>query len=331
MAHQQPQKDIAAWQPSFGPVVLERDGEGKASRVRLSVLIDNPSTRIYLVGNFNNWGQSEGDLAGYELEHDEAHMMAHLETGALHHKDPYKFLVQQGAERLYLHDPAGVYFNDEGNTVFWDFDDPSAYKLAHPMTNNFERAVIVAQTDLPGLIVHWADSTGVCGRDVGTHGYYRFIAESGVLEHLKDLGFNTIQFLPFAQSIDGPNWKFRYLIPFQYAIQKNWGTPDEFAQMVDKCHELGIAVIGDFVISHFPHRDYKVFGVDGEVNGIHRWQNRHGVELYVREPTPWGSMRPDFDNPLVRQFMIESVLSFYEALPHRRLPYRQCRRYHPLW
>lgn len=310
MAHQTPEKDIVTWQPSFGSVVVERDGEGKAIKVRFAVLIDNPDVHVYVVGGFNNWGQADADLNGYELVHDENHMMAYLETTVVHHKDPYKFLMVQGESKRYMQDPAGVYFSDEGNTIFWDFDDPSAYKLTQPFVNTFNRPIIVMQTDLPGLIAHWADQKGVCGRDVGMHGYYRFIAESGVLEHIKELGFNTIQFLPFAQSIDGPNWKYRYLIPFQYAIQKNWGTPDEFALMVDTCHKLGIAVIGDFVVSHFPHRDYKIFGMDGETNGIHLWRSRHGYELYMKDQTSWGTMRPDFDNSFVRQFMIDSVLSF---------------------
>ncbi len=305
-----PKKKLSSWSPSFGPVVTKRE-KGKAKKVRFSVLVDNPKTRVFIIGKFNRWGK--GYLGDFELVPDDNFIFASIELDCVSHKDPYKFLVRQGTKEFVLQDPAGQYFDGDGNTVFWDFDDPSAYKQKHRFINTIERPTKIMQTDLPGLIVHWADKEGRCGRDVPKNEYYRFIADSGVLEHVKSLGFNTVQFLPFAQSIDGDNWKFRYLVPFQYAVQKNWGTPDDFAYMVDACHKLGIAVIGDFVIGHLPNKDFRVFGLDWQENGIHQWKNRHGVNLYMKEPTPWGTMRVDTDNPFVRQFFVESFLHFMKC------------------
>lgn len=309
LVDKKPEKDISSWESDFGPVVTKRE-DGKAEEVRFKVLVDNPETQVYLVGPFNDWGNK--DLEQYRLENDDYNIFAEIKSSAVKHKEAYKFYVKHGHKEIFMQDPAGHYFDDDGNTIFWDFDDPSAYQLKHDFIDTINRSTRVLQTDMPGLILHWADSQGRCGRDIEQKEYFRFIAESGILEHVKKLGFNTIQFLPFAQSIDGDNWKFRYLVPFQFAIQKNWGTPDEFRMMIDKCHELGIAVIGDFVIGHLPFKKYMVFGQDGEKNGIQQWYNRHGQRLYMKEETPWGTMRVDFDNKYIRQFIISSCLHFLQ-------------------
>ncbi|MGM5484389.1 MAG: alpha-amylase family glycosyl hydrolase [Nanobdellota archaeon] len=302
-------KDIDGWTSDFGPKVISR--KDKKTKVRFNVLIDNPNLKVFLVGNFNEWGKK--NLKEYELSHDKHSIFASIDK-EIEHKEPYKFLVFDGEKKFFIQDPAAPYFDDNGNSVFWDFE--KGYKKRYGFINNLHRSVKVLQTDLPGLIAHWADKDGVCGRDVKEKDYFSFVADSGILDHVKKLGFNTIQFLPFAQSIDGDNWKYRYLVPFQFAIQKNWGNPDEFMRMIDECHKRGIAVIGDFVIGHLPYKDFRVFGQSSEHNGLHHWKARHGYELFMKEPTAWGTMRFDFDNKYVRQFIVSSCLHF---LKHYRI------------
>ncbi len=302
-----PKEDISGWVPDFGPIVIRRKA-GIAEMVRFRVLIDNPSTKVYLVGPFNKWGRD--NLEMWELEHEEHDVFCHIDSGAIKHGEPYKFLVKQGDKDSFMQDAAGHFFDKEGNAIFWDYDDPSCYQMEHSLIDTIHRSTRILQADLPGLIVHWKGKDGKMGSEIPQSGYYRFIAESGILDHVKNQGYNTIQFLPFAQSIDGDNWKFRYLVPFQFAIQKNWGTPDEFAMMVDECHKRGIAVIGDFIISHLPFKDYSVFGFNGEENGIQNWVNRHGTKVYMKEVTPWGTMRIDYENQYVRKFITQSLLHF---------------------
>lgn len=311
-----PVKDISTWQSQFGPSVIKRKNN-KAFEVKFKVLIDNPKTKIFIIGDFNNWESDPNKLTDYELIHDENNLFAEITLDNIKHKDKYKFLVIQppkkGSNQItkqILQDPAGTYFDDEGNTIFWDYEDPSSYKQKYNFIDTIKRSTKILQTDLPGLIVHWKDKNNKMGSEISQNQYYNFISDSGILDHIKKLGYNTIQFLPFAQSIDGDNWKFRYLVPFQFAIQKNWGSPDDFARMIDECHKRGIAVIGDFIISHLPHKDFKIFGKSCQDNGIHQWISRHGYELYMKEPTSWGTMRLDYDNPYVRKFIVSSCLHF---------------------
>ena len=67
-ALQQPK--LKPWNPSFGPRVVKRDKDGKATRVEFRLLICNPKTEVYLVGPFNDWGKQ---LKGFKLVPDALH------------------------------------------------------------------------------------------------------------------------------------------------------------------------------------------------------------------------------------------------------------------
>ncbi|MCA9486511.1 MAG: hypothetical protein KC548_02570, partial [Nanoarchaeota archaeon] len=291
---QTPTKDMGSWKSRFGPQVLERNEDGSAKSVQFSLLKDSKAY-VYLIGDFNNWEQDLNKLGEYKFSSDEHNIFATLTlTNIVKHKAAYKLLVVDLEGKRILQDPAASYFDDMGNSVFWDFQDPSSYRQQQNTINTFTRSTKILQTDLPGLITHYSDKQSRCGKDVHPKNYYKFISESGVIDSIKELGFNTVQFLPFAQSIDGENWKFRYLVPFQFAIQKNWGTPDEFARMVDAFHERGIAVIGDFVLGHLPFKDYSIFGQDCKENGLQVWKKDNGTDLYLKDETSWGTKRLDF-------------------------------------
>ena len=307
---EKPEKNIVDWKSDFGPIVIERFTDGKAKKVRFQLLVENKNSEIYLVGNFNNWEENTDKLQDFRFFIDKDGVFAFAELEGISHKDTYKFLVVEGGGTSLRQDPAGVYFDDVGNSVFWDFEDPSSYRQKNTFVDTRNRSTKILQTDLPGLIVHFADKKGVLGQNVEKNQYFKFIANSGVIEHIKELGFNTIQFLPFAQSIDGDNWKFSYLVTFQYSIQKNLGTPDDFAEMVDIFHKNDIAVIGDFVIGHMPHKDYGIFGLDSENNGIHTWKRECGAELYLGDETSWGTKRPCIYDERVRSFLVSSVIHF---------------------
>jgi 1,4-alpha-glucan branching enzyme len=311
--NQTPKKVLSEFTSKFGYEIISRNEEGYAKEIEFKLLIDNNELEVYLVGDFNDWGKDLDVLVNSKLEKDEHGLFARvkIKSNFLKHKDKYKYLVKdKDANLTFYEDPASSYFDDSGNSIFWDFNDPNSYKQKYDFIDTFNRSTKIIQTDLPGLISHYKSKNGVIGHQIKQNQIYKFISESGVIEEIKNLGFNTIQFLPFAQSIDGNNWKYRYLVPFQYAIQKNWGDPDEFAKMIDEFHKHGIAVIGDFVLGHIPHKDFKIFGQSSYEHGIHIWKNKNNHPVYLKEETSWGTMRIDFDNKSVREFFQESVIHF---------------------
>ncbi|MCA9477595.1 MAG: alpha amylase C-terminal domain-containing protein [Nanoarchaeota archaeon] len=304
LLYRQDLKRKKVYQQEFGYQVKSRDDKGQAKEVDFRVY-SNSFDDIFLVGPFNEWG--ENDLDSFKFTCQDESGFHELRTTALKHKDPYLFLTRNEL----LRDPAATFFDKDGNCIFWDFDDPSTYKKRFAGPNTLRQSTALLQTDLPGLVSRWfefdesAKTTAESDQDLFT-----YIATCGVLEKVKELGFNTIQFLPVAQSIDGDNWKFRYLVPYSFALQKNWGDPDSFARMIDKCHELGIAVICDLILSHCPHKDYRLFGMNGEDVGLHKWITKYHEETYLQEQTPWGTMRFRYGDGNVRRYLTESALHY---------------------
>ncbi|MDH6061747.1 malto-oligosyltrehalose trehalohydrolase [Chrysosporum bergii ANA360D] len=114
------------------------------------------------------------------------------------------------------------------------------------------------------------------------------------LADLRDLGINAIEIMPVAQFPGDRNWGYDGVYPF--AVQNSYGSPDEFKQLVNACHQQGIAVILDVVYNHF--------GPEG--NYTSRFAT-YSTETYR---TPWGNAI-NFDDAHsydVRQFFIQNAL-----------------------
>jgi hypothetical protein len=139
-------KDLSEWSCNYGPKVVERNKDGKCLIAEFRVLIDNPDLDVFIVGNFNNWGEEGVDLEDYRLEKDEHKVVGKVDI-EISHKDEYKFLVVNNVtgNRFFIQDAAGSYFTDAGNTVFWDFEDPSCYVQKYDFIDSFERSVVLLE------------------------------------------------------------------------------------------------------------------------------------------------------------------------------------------
>ncbi len=68
------------------------------------------------------------------------------------------------------------------------------------------------------------------------------------LGYLKTLGINAIELMPVGEFEGNLSWGYN---PNYYmAVDKYYGPADKLKQLVDKCHQMGIAVIGDMVLNH---------------------------------------------------------------------------------
>lgn len=292
----------------FGTTIISRNKDKTANEVKFSIYVNDPHKEIFLIGPFNDWGKSK-DINNFKLESHESGFQT-ITTTNIKHKTPYLFLVKKDGHQDLLRDIASFAFDDEGNSLFWDFQDPSCYKKQYAGPDTLHRATKIIQTDLPGLVSNWFKFEDFPNTQEFSGDLFTYIKECGVIEKIAELGFNTIQFLPLAQSIDGDNWKFRYLVPYPFAVHKDWGTPDSFMAMVDEFHKHGIAVMIDLILSHCPHIDYKIFGFNGEDVGPHKCLTQWNEPTFLQDYTPWGSMRFRYGDENVRRYLTESALHY---------------------
>ena len=102
----------------------------------------------------------------------------------------------------------------------------------------------VAKKDLVIYELLFRDFTGTEGKANG-NGTVKLALEK--LPYLKELGVNAIEVLPINEFNGNISWG--YNPNFYFAPDKAYGTPDDYKEFINTCHENGIAVILDMVFN----------------------------------------------------------------------------------
>jgi maltooligosyltrehalose trehalohydrolase len=126
-------------------------------------------------------------------------------------------------------------------------------------------------------------------------GTFNGIAEK--LDYLKALGITAIEIMPVAQFPGTRNWGYDGVFPF--AVQNSYGGAKGLQQLVDLCHQKGLAVILDVVYNHL--------GPEGN------YLSNFGPYFTDKYGTPWGRA-VNFDDAWcdgVRSYFIENVLMLF--------------------
>ncbi|PWT87271.1 MAG: 1,4-alpha-glucan branching enzyme [Proteobacteria bacterium] len=89
---------------------------------------------------------------------------------------------------------------------------------------------------------------------------YRELAET-LPSYVRDLGFTHVEFLPVSEHPFDGSWGYQPTGLF--APTSRFGTPDDFAALVDACHRAGLAVMLDWVPGHFPDDPHGLAHFDG--------------------------------------------------------------------
>ncbi|MGM9821585.1 MAG: alpha-amylase family glycosyl hydrolase [Muribaculaceae bacterium] len=126
----------------------------------------------------------------------------------------------------------------------------------------------------------------------------------GKLGYLKELGINAIELMPIMEFNGNKSWG--YNTNFYMAPDKAYGAPADYKELIDKCHELGIAVILDIVFN--------------QTDGNHPWWLMYNVQdnpCYNGSAPHSYSVLNDWnqDSPLVQQ-------QFKDALKYWLTEYR---------
>lgn len=130
------------------------------------------------------------------------------------------------------------------------------------------------------------------------HFSYREIADS-LVDYVKKMGFTHVEFLPVMEHPFYGSWGYQ-LIGY-FAPTSRYGSPQDLMYLIDQLHQNGIAVILDWVPSHFPDDEHGPVYFDG----THLFEHADPQQGFHPD---WKSYIFNYGRNEVRSFLISSAL-----------------------
>lgn len=227
-------------------------GATDASKATLCLLAPGKSS-VYVLGDFTDWNIS----SDYLMKRDGEYFWLELTGLTPGTEYGFQYLVDQS---IRVADPYADKILDPDDQYIADFTYPGLkdYPAKALSANWYENRVAVLQTGQTPYM--WQTSTfekpakenlivyEILLRDLFDANNRNYQALIDTLSYLKRLGINAIELMPIMEFNGNEGWG--YNPTFMFAPDKYYGTKNKLKELVDKCHQQGIAVILDIAMNH---------------------------------------------------------------------------------
>ena len=252
---------------------------------------------VSVIGEFNGWDaaadrmERQGPLGIYTVFVPEA------KDGQM-----YKYCIEtQSGELIYKADPFANYAELRPGTASritdvshlkWTDD---RWMESRKKWNNKENPLSIYEVHMGSWMRH-------PGREDEGFYTYREFAEA-ITKYVKKMGYTHVELMGIAEHPYDGSWG--YQVTGYYAPTSRYGTPEDFAYMINYLHRNGIGVILDWVPAHFPKDAHGLADFDGTPTFEYA-DPRKG------EHPDWGTKIFDYEKPQVRNFLIANALFWIE-------------------
>ena len=266
----------------------------KTKTHRFTVWAPNAKS-VSVVGDFNFWNPLAHPMKG---DKDGIYT---IEIEGLKKGDLYKYYVE-GYDGIcrYKSDPFAFYAECRPDTAskVWDFDD---FKWSDKrfINQRKKRQAI----DQPMSIYELHLGTWRMPQEEEREFYnYREIADM-LIPYLQKMGYTHVELMPITEYPYDLSWG--YQVTGYFAPTSRYGTPEDFAYMINYLHRHKIGVILDWVPAHFPRDAHGLAEFDGTC--LYEYADpRKG------EHPDWGTKIFDYGKTEVKNFLLNSALLWVE-------------------
>lgn len=257
-----------------------------------------PAAReVYVIGEFNNW-----NAYGYDMKKISDGGIYDLFIPGAKAGDMYKFLIiSQSGEALYKADPYAnqAQLRPETASIVADLSGyewkDSEWVEKKKTENHLKAPLSIYECHLGS----WKKKDD--GTEDGFYTYRELAPE--LAKYVSDMGYTHIELMGIAEYPYDGSWG--YQVTGYYAPTSRYGTPEDFAWMINYLHRNKIGIILDWVPAHFPKDAHGLADFDGTATYEY-------ADPRLGEHPDWGTKVFDFGKNEVRNFLISNALFWIE-------------------
>ena len=250
---------------------------------------------VSVVGDFNRWDRT----GGYMNKIGDGGIWELFVPG-LKVYDAYKYSIESkyGQVRLKA-DPYGFHMETRPNTATKIYD-LSGYKWKDGKWQEERKTKDVYSAPINIYEVH-LNSWQHKNYEEELFNYMECARE--LVPYVKKMGYTHIEMMPIAEFPFDGSWGYQGI--GYYAPTSRFGTPHDFMEFVDYCHQNEIGVILDWVPAHFPKDAAGLYEFDGEC--CYEYS-----DPLKNEHRNWGTRVFDWGKPEVQSFLISNATYWFD-------------------
>ncbi|MEQ2547286.1 1,4-alpha-glucan branching protein GlgB [Dorea ammoniilytica] len=252
--------------------------------------------KVSVIGEFNDW-----DLTADVMERNDPVGIYTCFVEGAKENEMYKFCIEtKKGELLYKADPYANCAELRPGTASRITDiskikwTDKAWMDQRLKWDHKEKPMSIYEVHIGSWRKHPEDEDGF-------YNYREFAKE--IVKYVHDMGYTHIELMGIAEHPFDGSWG--YQVTGYFAPTSRYGTPEDFAWMINYLHKNKIGVILDWVPAHFPKDAHGLADFDGAPEYEY-------ADPRMGEHPDWGTKIFDFGKNEVKNFLISNALFWIE-------------------